>query len=636
MRAIHFIATMVAAGAVFFAAFVAEPAFQDASPDERLVAAFRRRLTRIVWISLVVAVVSGLAWLILTTQEISDRPLAAVFSEGVIWTVLARTGFGHAWLVRLVPAVLLAAMLLLGRLARQDDMHRIAAAALAAALAGTLAWAGHAVGTPGTEGIVHLTADVLHLVAAAAWVGGLAPLVLLLHAARGDQSEMLREVAQKAVLRFSTLGVASVAALLASGIVNTWFLAGSVPALAGTGYGRLLLVKIALFLAMVSIAAVNRFRLRPRLVKGEPIVAIGALRQLERNSALEAGVGAIILVIVAVLGTIPPGLHEQPIWPLPFRINAGVFGEPDFYVTLAFGAAWIAAGVVLPRFRWPAIAIGAVIYLLMAWRLPTEEAYPTTYYGSPTGFSAQSIAQGEGLFAAHCASCHGQQARGDGPAGAALKTKPSDLIADHVYEHTDGDLLWWITHGLASGMPAFGDLLPEQARWNLIDFIRANADATRFRVLSAGTTAAFPAPDFSAGCPDGSTLSIARLSPQIAHVVVAGAGLQDWLRRVAERDIADKLRTVVIASSPEAAKDTSLCVARETETIRTFALYRGAEPLEGTEFLIDAAGNLRSMWRADDTANGGDAIPLERRIQGLRSAARVHRPSGMQGHTHTH
>ena len=51
---------------------------------------------------------------------------------------------------------------------------------LAAALVGTLAFAGHAIGGEGIEGIVHPAADVLHLVAAAAWVGALVPLALLL------------------------------------------------------------------------------------------------------------------------------------------------------------------------------------------------------------------------------------------------------------------------------------------------------------------------------------------------------------------------------------------------------------------------------------------------------------------------
>jgi putative copper export protein/mono/diheme cytochrome c family protein len=638
LRAIHFIATMLAAGAVFFSALVAEPAFQTAGADGRGIASVRLRLTRTAWISLVAVAISGVAWLVLTAEEISDRPLAAVFSDGLIWTVLARTGFGQDWLARFVLAGLLAAAVLGGQTARQNDRHRIGTVAMAAALVGSLAWAGHAVGTPGVEGAIHLTADALHLIAAALWVGGLLPLALLLHAARGEQRKMPFAAAQRAVQRFSKLGVASVAAILASGIVNTWFLAGSIPALVGTDYGRLLLVKVGLFIVMLSIAAVNQLRLTPHLLeKGSAAANRLALRQLVRNSVIEAILGTVILAIVAVLGTIPPGLHEQPIWPFPIRVSPGVFGEPDFYVTVAFGAAWIAASIVLPRFRWPALAIGMVIYVLLLWRLPTDVAYPTTFYGSPTGFSAQSIAGGESLFAAHCASCHGQEARGDGPASASLNIKPADLTADHGYEHTDGDLFWWITHGIASGMPAFGDALDERARWNLIDFIRANADATRFRPLSAGTTAAFPAPDFSAGCPDGSTLSVDLLRPQIAHIVVAGPGSNEWLRQVADRDIADKLRTVVIASGPEAAQGTSLCVAREPETLKAFALYRGrGEAMEGTELLVDAAGNLRSMWRSDGVVAERDQMSLERRVQGLRAAARVRRPSGAQGHTHTH
>jgi putative copper export protein/mono/diheme cytochrome c family protein len=633
VRAIHFIAMMAAAGAVLFAALVAEPAFQKTGADGHLVAEVRLRLARIVWVSLLLALISAFAWLILITEDISDRTLAAVFSENVVWTVLAQTEFGHGWLVRFVLTGLLAVTLLWSRPARRTDLHRRGAAVIAAALVGMLAWASHAVGTPGVEGDIHFAADVLHLIAAAAWVGMLAPLALLLRALRGHPDAGSLAAAQIAVLRFSALGVAAVATILATGIVNTWYLAGSVPALVGTDYGRLLMAKIALFLVMASIATVNRFRLRPRLLHGE---SIDALRQLERNSAIEALMGVIILVIVAMLGTMAPGLHQQPDWPFSIRVASGIFSQPDLYFTIIFGAAWIAFGVVMRRFRWPAIAVGTAIFLVLAWRLPISEAYPTSFYASPTGFSAQSIAKGADLFAAHCASCHGAEARGDGPVGASLTTMPADLTADHVYEHTDGDLLWWITHGLGPGMPAFGDLLDEEARWNLIDFIRANADATRLRVLGAGTTAAFPTPDFSAGCPDGSTISIDRLRPQILHIVAAGAGSEEWLRQVAARDKAAKVRTIVLASRPEAAKNLSLCVTQEPETIKTFAHYRGAEPIEGTEFLVDSAGDLRSMWRADDAANGRAADSLDLRVRGLRSAPRVRRPSGMQGHTHTH
>lgn len=99
---------------------------------------------------------------------------------------------------------------------------------------------------------------------------------------------------------------------------------------------------------------------------------------------------------------------------------------------------------------------------MLTVRLPIVEAYPTTFDESPTGFSAQSIAAGEGLFATHCAACHGAEGHGDGPAGAALKTMPADLTADHVYAHTDGELLWWITHGIAPDVPPFENVLPRR------------------------------------------------------------------------------------------------------------------------------------------------------------------------------
>ena len=61
------------------------------------------------------------------------------------------------------------------------------------------------------------------------------------------------------------LAIASVAALLGTGIVNAWILVGSLHALLVTEYGRLLMLKLAVFAIMLAFAAVNRFWLTPRL-----------------------------------------------------------------------------------------------------------------------------------------------------------------------------------------------------------------------------------------------------------------------------------------------------------------------------------------------------------------------------------
>ena len=99
--------------------------------------------------------------------------------------------------------------------------------------------------------------------------------------------------------------------LLLTGVVNTWYLAGGVQALTATDYGHLLLVKIALFLVMLALAAVNRLWLTPALAAdASDKPTRHAFRQLRRNVVIEIAAGAIILTVVAVLGVTPPGLDE--------------------------------------------------------------------------------------------------------------------------------------------------------------------------------------------------------------------------------------------------------------------------------------------------------------------------------------
>jgi copper resistance protein D len=310
-RAVHFAATLMVAGVVFFLAFVAEPAFGFAGKRADLAAAVRARLAAIAWASLVLVVVSGVAWLILLAQQISDGTLMAVLWDGIVWIVLTKTGFGTAWTVRFGFVVLLTISLPIGP-ARANGLRRTVGVCAAAALVGGLAFAGHAAAGSGAEGLMHLVSDIVHLVAAAAWIGALVPLAMLLRAAGRDPDPPAMAVARTATQRFSALGVASVGALLASGVVNTWVLAGSVAALFDTGYGRLLLAKIALFLVMVAVAVVNRRVLTPRLVQEfDPAVAQSAMRRLRTNCLVEAAIAVVILIIVGALGTLPPGVHDE-------------------------------------------------------------------------------------------------------------------------------------------------------------------------------------------------------------------------------------------------------------------------------------------------------------------------------------
>jgi putative copper resistance protein D len=315
VRAIHIASTVMVAGAAMFAYFVAEPAFRsvaDASP--RVAGSFRAALSVLLLVSLGVAVVSGAGWWLLLAGRIGDHPLSEAITDGTAWLVLTQTRFGIDWQLRSALAVLLAANVLLKP--RPPARWRQQLAALGGiALVATLAWAGHGGATPGSAGHVHLAADVLHLGAAGAWLGGLIPLVLLLRLLRHSDDPGRAMLAWHVTRRFSNLGVVAVGTLLTSGMINAWFLVGGTINLVGTEYGRLLELKIALFFGMVILAAANRLHLMPQFSPAAEIrgssemsdsLMSGTTLRLEGSALLEIFIGLAIICIVGVLGVTPP------------------------------------------------------------------------------------------------------------------------------------------------------------------------------------------------------------------------------------------------------------------------------------------------------------------------------------------
>ena len=133
------------------------------------------------WTGLAVSVASGVIWLLLQAASMSGLPFGEAMTPGVLSTVLNETQFGLVFEIRLALAVVLAGCLAYDRLARSRWLGLASAIGLIAGIA----WTGHGGSTNGPLGIVHLAADLLHLVATAAWLGGLFSLVLLLGAARG-------------------------------------------------------------------------------------------------------------------------------------------------------------------------------------------------------------------------------------------------------------------------------------------------------------------------------------------------------------------------------------------------------------------------------------------------------------------
>jgi putative copper resistance protein D len=311
VRAVHLGATVLTAGAFAFRFFVL-PRAQGGEGRNAVHSATSGWLVRTAGWGLAILLATWLLWLALTAASMSGESLARSLSIDLLRTVLAETTFGHVWLLRFTLAVLLGLHLLwMRRKTAAASVLGPSAALVSALLLVSLAWTGHAVGTAMPLRAVHLTADTLHLLGAGLWLGALAPLFFLLDRARTQPGNDWQAFAATATRRFSSLGIVAMATLLVTGAINAWFLVGGVDALMGTGYGRLVLAKLGLFVAIVLIAAVNRFWLTPRLQRSDSAVQRTALPALRRNVMLEMALGATALGVAALLGTTAPSSHQH-------------------------------------------------------------------------------------------------------------------------------------------------------------------------------------------------------------------------------------------------------------------------------------------------------------------------------------
>lgn len=101
------------------------------------------------------------------------------------------------------------------------------------------------------------------------------------------------------------------------------------------------------------------------------------------------------------------------------------------------------------------------------WEAPARAAKKK----NPVAATEASLARGREIWIKECASCHGDQGRGDGSAVKDLEVKPDDLNDPHSVAHTDGDLFWKLTEG-RKPMPSFAENYSEEDRWNVINYLR--------------------------------------------------------------------------------------------------------------------------------------------------------------------
>jgi copper transport protein len=289
-----------------------------ATPAWRLNQRLERRAWRLI----------ELAWWATMLGTLAGLLLYGPFSTGLLpilaldWTLLldhtVRTRFGNAWALRILLLLILALLLVWSKreAERTPRSAWLAVAGSAAGLAVTPALSGHAAAGP--TAAVGAVVGVVHFSAAAAWFGGLVLLgTCVLPRAEGGLLG--------AVARFSSVAFTAMVVIVVTGMVQGWRQVGSLQALGDTAYGRLLVVKVAVFLLLIVVAGRSRVLVRRKLTARALVGA--AARDRDRGDAggpdmgdvdgrslwllrrlvlTEVIVAVVVLAITALLGIATP------------------------------------------------------------------------------------------------------------------------------------------------------------------------------------------------------------------------------------------------------------------------------------------------------------------------------------------
>jgi copper transport protein len=329
-RGLGYLAIALAVGAVAFLLVAWLPALAATAgggADWRSVSErFARRLRLVAYGAVLLGlVVTPLAIVLEAATAVGVSFTAALDADAI--DAVSETRVVQAWSARwLVWLVLGVVLVMLLRPQRAPVLRRAALGAtgtalgpsvpgryLVALLAGVLALAltaplaGHS-GGYSPEALL-IGTDVVHVLSMSTWLGGLVMLVLVLPAAARALSPQERTpLLADATSRFSRMALIAVTLLLLTGLVQSVLLINSWEAVYDTGYGRLVLAKVAIFLALIGLGAYNQRRLLPRLRRQaldgtDPGRSASLLR---RAVAFEVGFALVVLGVTSVLVVTQP------------------------------------------------------------------------------------------------------------------------------------------------------------------------------------------------------------------------------------------------------------------------------------------------------------------------------------------
>jgi putative copper export protein/methionine-rich copper-binding protein CopC len=252
------------------------------------------------------AVVMGVATVLrLFAQSYAMHGASDALNSGLVVTMLAKTLWGWGWLLQAVGVTLAFAGY---RTARRRTRSGWTIAAIGVvALAFTPALSGHAASAPALTGLAVL-ADGAHVIGAGGWLGSLLAVLL---AGLPSAAHLTNEERGPAIAdlfnAFSPTALVFAGIAAATGVFAAWLHLGTLPALWRTTYGLTLLLKLGVLSLVAASGAYNWLRVKPTLGTEE------AGRRIGRSAKVELAVGAVVLLVTAVLVATPTAMDVRAV-----------------------------------------------------------------------------------------------------------------------------------------------------------------------------------------------------------------------------------------------------------------------------------------------------------------------------------
>lgn len=300
IRWLQFVGLLVAIGAVVFRQVVLGLLRRKAHASSSLADEMARGAARLGhWATGLLASVLVLR---LFAQSYALHGPQSAFDPREIAPMIARTVWGHGWMVQLAGVIIAGVGF---HLARHSKRGWVLASVGAALLAVTPALSGHASSVPRFTALAVL-ADAIHVLGASGWLGSLFIMMVA-----GIPAAMRLPVQERGpavadvVNAFSPTALTFAAMAAATGVFAAWLHLDAVSALWRTDYGRLLLLKLTIVSVVALTGAYNWLKVRPALGNDE------GTRRIRRSATVELSVAVLVLAVTAILVATPTAFDER-------------------------------------------------------------------------------------------------------------------------------------------------------------------------------------------------------------------------------------------------------------------------------------------------------------------------------------